>query len=59
MVKKINSCVFISGKGTNLKSIIQSTREYNFPIVIKLVISNNKNAPGLQYAKINNIFCPF
>ena len=50
MVKK-NACVFISGSGTNLKSIIKSTRDYNFPINIKLVISNKKDAKGLNYAK--------
>ena len=38
MVKK-NTCVFISGKGSNLKSLILSSREYNFPINIKLIIT--------------------
>ena len=55
MVTKISSCVFISGNGSNLKSIIKSSREYNFPLVIKLVISNNRNAFGLKYAKKYNI----
>lgn len=50
MVKK-NSCVFISGKGTNLKALINSSRDYRFPINIKLVVSNKKNAPGLIFAK--------
>ncbi len=48
---KLNSCVFISGAGTNLKALIRSSREYNFPIDIKLVVSNKKSAPGLIYAK--------
>lgn len=50
MVKK-NTCVFISGKGTNLKNLILRSRDNNFPIKISLVISNNKNAFGLGYAK--------
>lgn len=50
MVKK-NSCVFISGAGTNLKALIQSSRSYNFPINIKLVVSNKKNALGIKFAK--------
>ncbi len=50
MVKK-NSCVFISGAGTNLKALILNSRQYNFPINIKLVVSNKKNAKGLKYAK--------
>jgi len=50
MVKK-NCCVFISGTGTNLKALIHSSRNYNFPINIKLVISNRRNSTGLMYAK--------
>ena len=48
---KINACVFISGKGTNLKKLLLNSNLYNFPIKIKLVISNNKNAAGLKLAK--------
>ena len=51
MVKKIESCVFISGNGSNLESIIKSSRDYNFPIKIELIISNNINAKGLKLAK--------
>ena len=51
MVKKVNAGVFISGNGSNLLALIKSSREYNFPIKIKLVISNNRNAFGLSYAK--------
>jgi len=51
MVKKIRSCVFISGNGSNLKSLIKNSRDYNFPIKIELIISNNINAGGLRLAK--------
>ena len=54
MVKK-NACVFISGTGTNLKSLIKSSREYNFPVKISCVVSSNKQAHGLNFAKKNNI----
>jgi len=50
MVKK-RACVFISGAGTNLKSIINYSRDYNFPININLIISNNKSAKGIYFAK--------
>ena len=50
MVKK-KACVFISGSGTNLRSIIKSSRDYNFPIKVCLVISNNKKAKGILFAK--------
>ncbi len=50
MVKK-NASVFISGTGSNLKKLIQSSRNYNFPINIKLVITNKKSAAGLHFAR--------
>ena len=50
MVKK-KACVFISGAGTNLKSLIKSSRDYNFPINISCVVSSSKKADGLNFAK--------
>ena len=50
MVKK-RACVFISGKGSNLKSTINHSRDYNFPINVSFVISNNENAKGVYFAK--------
>ena len=55
MVNKIKSCVFISGNGSNLKSLIKSSRDYNFPIKIELIISNNIKAKGLEFARKYNI----
>ena len=55
MVNKIKSCVFISGNGSNLNSLIKNSRDYNFPIKIELIITNNKKAKGLIFAKKYNI----
>ena len=49
--KKINTAVFISGRGSNLKSLINFFKKKNSPILIKLIVSNNPNAKGLIYAK--------
>ncbi len=54
MVKR-NTCIFISGKGSNLKNLISHSRDNNFPIKISLVICNNKKAHGINYAKKNKI----
>jgi phosphoribosylglycinamide formyltransferase-1 len=54
MVKK-KACVFISGQGSNLKSLIHYSRGANFPINISLVICNNPNALGILFAKKNSI----
>ena len=50
MVKK-KTCVFISGQGSNLNNLISRSRDNNFPIKISLIISSNKNAKGISYAK--------
>ena len=54
-VNKINTSVFISGKGTNLKNLIKFSKTNNSPIKISIVISNNKRAYGIRYAKKNKI----
>ena len=54
MVKR-NTCVFISGQGSNLKNLIQRSRDYRFPLNIKLIVSNNKNDYGIIHAKKNSI----
>tara|TARA_Y100000590_G_C15591656_1_gene966335 strand:- start:520 stop:1101 length:582 start_codon:yes stop_codon:yes gene_type:complete len=52
---KINTAVFISGRGSNLKSLINYSKSKKSLINIKLVVSNNINAKGLKYAKRHNI----
>ena len=54
MVKK-KTCIFISGKGSNLHNLIIRSRDSSFPIKINLIISNNKNAKGINYAIKYNI----
>jgi len=54
MVKK-NSCIFISGTGSNLKALIKNSREYNFPINISYIISSSAKAKGLVYATLYKI----
>ena len=54
-VNKINTSVFISGKGTNLKNLIKFSKKDNSPIKISIVVSNNKKAYGIRYAKKNKI----
>ena len=54
-INKINTSVFISGRGTNLKNLIKFSKKKNSPIKINIVISNNKKAYGLRYAKKNGI----
>ena len=52
---KIKTAVFISGTGSNLKSLIKFSKIKKSPISIELIVSNNSKAKGLNYAKIYKI----
>ena len=52
---KRNIAVLISGRGSNLKSLIKHSRKKNSLIKIILVISNNPDALGLKYASKSKI----
>ncbi|MDC3036288.1 phosphoribosylglycinamide formyltransferase [Candidatus Pelagibacter sp.] len=49
--RKINTAIFISGTGSNLKSLIKYCSKKNSTYKINLIISNNRKAKGLIYAK--------
>ena len=52
---KTRVAVFISGTGSNLKSLIKFSKTNKSPISIEFIISNNSKAKGLGYAKKYNI----
>ena len=54
-INKTKTAVFISGKGSNLKSLIKFSKIKNSPISIDLIISSNLKAKGLNYGKIFKI----
>ena len=53
--KKIKTAVFISGTGSNLKSLIKFSKTKKSPISINFIISDNLKAQGLMLGKINKI----
>ena len=61
-IGKKKVAVFISGKGSNLKSLIKYSKTKNSKIKIILVISNNLYSKGLGFAKkfkIKNTFIKY
>ena len=48
---KVRTAVLISGRGSNLKSLIDACASKDFPAEIVLVISNVETAGGLQIAR--------
>ena len=53
--KKVKTAVFISGKGSNLKSLIKFSQLKKSPISIVIIISNNSNSKGLSFSKVFKI----
>ena len=53
--KKIKTAIFISGTGSNLKSLIKFSIIKKSPISINLIISNTNKSKGLKYADQFNI----
>ncbi len=51
---KVKTAVFISGKGSNLNSLLKFSVLKKSPISISIIISNNPKAKGLNYSKIFN-----
>ena len=52
---KIKTAVFISGTGSNLKSLIKFSKNKKSPISINLIVSNKLSAKGLNYGKVFKI----
>ena len=49
-LKKIKTAVFISGTGSNLKSLIKFAKIKKSPISIDLIVSNTNKAQGLSFS---------
>ena len=43
--------VLISGRGSNMASLIEASKYPDYPAEVALVLSNNPDAPGLQLAR--------
>ena len=54
-MKKLQVAIFISGRGSNLESLIQSSFTKQSLVEVQLVVSNNSKAKGLTIAKKNKI----
>ena len=52
---KFKAAVFISGTGSNLKSLIKFSKTKKSPISISLIITDNSKAKGLDFANIYKI----
>ena len=54
-MSKRRTAILISGRGSNMASLIAAAKEADFPADIALVLSNKPEAPGLATAKSHGI----
>jgi phosphoribosylglycinamide formyltransferase-1 len=55
--RRKRTAILISGRGSNMRALIERARSPSFPAEIVLVVSNLPEAAGLIFAKENNIAC--
>ncbi|MFW5985196.1 MAG: phosphoribosylglycinamide formyltransferase [Halanaerobiaceae bacterium] len=56
---KINIAVFISGRGSNLQSIMDAVAKGELPVSLELVVSDNQDAYGLERANDAGVAAQF
>lgn len=54
-VRRKRTAILISGRGSNMRALIETARRPSFPAEIALVLSNRPDAPGLAFAKENGV----
>ena len=53
--KRKRTAILISGRGSNMKSLVEAARDPAYPCEIVLVVSNRPDAPGLAWAKAEGL----
>lgn len=59
MTKKVKVAILISGRGSNMQAIVKACEDLQFPAEVVLVLSNKKDAAGLEFAVSKNIKTAF
>lgn len=55
MTPKTRVAILISGRGSNMMSLVEAARAADYPAQVVMVISNRPDAPGLTWAKSQGI----
>ncbi len=54
-LRRKRTAILISGRGSNMRALVERARVPDFPAEIALVLSNRPEAPGLAFARENGI----
>lgn len=55
MSGRCRTAVLISGRGSNMQSLVEAAKIHSYPAEISLVLSNRPDAAGLEFARQNGI----
>ncbi|MGH6810995.1 MAG: phosphoribosylglycinamide formyltransferase [Methylocella sp.] len=55
--RRKRTAILISGRGSNMRALIERARDPTYPAEIALVLSNEPDAAGLAFAKENGVAC--
>lgn len=55
MSARKKTAIFISGRGSNMKSLVEAAQQPDYPAEVVLVLSNNPDAEGLSFARAEGI----
>ena len=55
MIEKLKVAILISGRGSNMKSLVEACEIGEINAEVELVLSNKVDSPGLEYAKSKGI----
>jgi phosphoribosylglycinamide formyltransferase 1 len=55
MSTKKRTAILISGRGSNMQSLVEASRAADYPAEIVLVASNRPEAPGIAWAKAQGV----
>jgi phosphoribosylglycinamide formyltransferase 1 len=56
-LRRKQTAILISGRGSNMRALIERARDPSYPAEIVLVLSNRPDAAGLAFAKENDVTC--
>ncbi|ESQ84377.1 phosphoribosylglycinamide formyltransferase [Asticcacaulis sp. AC466] len=54
-MRKTKAAIFISGRGSNMMALVEAAKSPDFPAEFVLVVSNDPNAAGLEWAAAHGI----
>lgn len=54
-LKKVRTAILISGRGSNMQSLVEAAQADDYPAEIVLIASNRPDAAGLEWAKARGL----